>query len=66
MPTNLNEWFTFLEKFIRGISALKQPMDSLVAKSSQNLNSGGFKIAISDPIIKKVVQSIGKIIVKRY
>ena len=65
MPTNLNEWFTFLEKFIRGISALKQPMDSLVAKSSQNLNSGGFKIAISDPIIKKVVQSIGKNIVKR-
>ena len=40
-------------------------MDSLVAKSSQNLNSGGFKIAISDPIIKKVVQSIGKNIVKR-
>ena len=65
MPTNLNEWFTFLEKFIRGVSDLKQPMDSLIAKSSRNLNSRGFKFVISDPIIKKVIQSIGKNIVKR-
>jgi hypothetical protein len=40
-------------------------MDSLVAKSSQNLNSRGFKFVLSDPFIKKVVKSIGKNIVKR-
>ena len=65
MPKSQDEWFIFLEKFIQGIGDLKEPLNSLASKTQDSLDPGGFKIDISDSLVKKVVQSVGKTFVKK-
>ena len=66
MPKNADEWFTILEWAIKGISGLKEPFNSLAAKSKGiTLDSAGFKPALPAGFVGIAAKSIGKKIVKK-
>ena len=66
MPKNTDEWFTILEKAIKGISGLKEPFNSLAAKSKgTTLDSAGFKPTLPAGFIGIAAKNIGKKIVKK-
>ena len=66
MPKNTDEWFTILEKAIKGISGLKEPFNNLAAKSKgTTLDSAGFKPTFPAGFVGIAAKNVVKNIVKK-